>query len=344
AVSVPCGGVSVPNNAGLYVYGSGGSGWDMLDAAVVCKELGCGAALYAPGGAHFGEGSGPIVTLNVQCRGSESTMSGCQSLAWGHYSWSHASDTGVICLALHKASHSHPCTTLLQVCILQYVSLLLLYPGSGKRGGVFVRLVGMGGGVITLLVRACLLLGLHVVSNSLCLQYNDYYCCCIVYPQHPPNLIGPLYTYIVLYFPGLLKSVMVRLVNGSSPCAGRVEVSHSNQWGTVYGYGSGDNGWDMEDAAVVCKELGCGAALSASGNAHFGRGSGPVVKFNVQCRGRESALRGCPSQTWCSNSTSHSYDAGVICSGKQFILYHFSDHIFRNNVKVCIQKMVVYYY
>uniref|UniRef100_A0A4W3GN46 SRCR domain-containing protein n=1 Tax=Callorhinchus milii TaxID=7868 RepID=A0A4W3GN46_CALMI len=344
AVSVPCGGVSVPNNAGLYVYGSGGSGWDMLDAAVVCKELGCGAALYAPGGAHFGEGSGPIVTLNVQCRGSESTMSGCQSLAWGHYSWSHASDTGVICLALHKASHSHPCTTLLQVCILQYVSLLLLYPGSGKRGGVFVRLVGMGGGVITLLVRACLLLGLHEGARHRVERAMPWVGECL----RNGCILGPCLcpgegTLPRAGFPAG-ESVMVRLVNGSSPCAGRVEVSHSNQWGTVYGYGSGDNGWDMEDAAVVCKELGCGAALSASGNAHFGRGSGPVVKFNVQCRGRESALRGCPSQTWCSNSTSHSYDAGVICSGKQFILYHFSDHIFRNNVKVCIQKMVVYYY
>ncbi|XP_042201734.1 scavenger receptor cysteine-rich type 1 protein M130-like isoform X2 [Callorhinchus milii] len=72
----------------------------------------------------------------------------------------------------------------------------------------------------------------------------------------------------------------------------------------------------MLDAAVVCKELGCGAALSASGDAHFGEGSGPVVTWSVRCRGSESTLRGCRSQPWGGGySWLHSYDAGVICSG-----------------------------
>ncbi|XP_042201473.1 deleted in malignant brain tumors 1 protein-like [Callorhinchus milii] len=68
----------------------------------------------------------------------------------------------------------------------------------------------------------------------------------------------------------------------------------------------------MKDAAVLCKELGCGAALSAP-VAQFGEGSGPVVMYDVWCSGRESALRECPGTRghlfW-----SHSHDAGVICS------------------------------
>ncbi|XP_007892504.1 soluble scavenger receptor cysteine-rich domain-containing protein SSC5D-like [Callorhinchus milii] len=75
----------------------------------------------------------------------------------------------------------------------------------------------------------------------------------------------------------------------------------------------------MAAAAVVCKELGCGAALSAPRDAHFGRGSGPVVTYDVRCRGNESALRRCPSQNWGHYSwLSHSDDVGVICSGEQF--------------------------
>eukprot|EP00062_Callorhinchus_milii_P027133 gi/632990073/ref/XP_007883987.1/ PREDICTED: antigen WC1.1-like [Callorhinchus milii] len=113
------------------------------------------------------------------------------------------------------------------------------------------------------------------------------------------------------------EGARVRLVNSGSPCAGRVEVYHDGQWGTVSGFGSGASGWDMLDAAVVCKELGCGAALSASGDAHFGEGSGPVVARYVRCRWIDSALRRCPSWGWRHyNWISHSHDAGVICSGK----------------------------
>uniref|UniRef100_A0A4W3J1Z5 SRCR domain-containing protein n=1 Tax=Callorhinchus milii TaxID=7868 RepID=A0A4W3J1Z5_CALMI len=81
-------------------------------------------------------------------------------------------------------------------------------------------------------------------------------------------------------------NLFLRLVNGGSTCAGRVEVYYDGKWGTVRDYG-----WDMLEAAVVCKVLGCGAALSAKGGAHFGRGSGPIVTWNVRCRGNESTLR-----------------------------------------------------
>uniref|UniRef100_A0A4W3IQW5 SRCR domain-containing protein n=1 Tax=Callorhinchus milii TaxID=7868 RepID=A0A4W3IQW5_CALMI len=103
----------------------------------------------------------------------------------------------------------------------------------------------------------------------------------------------------------------VRLVNSGSPCAGRVEVYHRGQWGTVDGFG----GWDMKAAAVVCKELGCGIALSARRGAHFGKGSRFIVAYNVQCRGSEAALSDCPSGKWNHYSWPHSYDVGVICSG-----------------------------
>uniref|UniRef100_A0A8C2IA18 SRCR domain-containing protein n=1 Tax=Cyprinus carpio TaxID=7962 RepID=A0A8C2IA18_CYPCA len=87
-----------------------------------------------------------------------------------------------------------------------------------------------------------------------------------------------------------LVNVNVRLVGGHSRCAGRGEVFHRGQWGTVC-----DIGWDLADAAVVCRELDCGEPVDALGAAHFGPGSGPIWTNRSTCIGSESTLKNCGS-------------------------------------------------
>ncbi|XP_026901137.2 T-cell differentiation antigen CD6 isoform X2 [Acinonyx jubatus] len=103
----------------------------------------------------------------------------------------------------------------------------------------------------------------------------------------------------------------VRLVGGSGPCGGRVEMLERGQWGSVC-----DDTWDLKDAHVVCRQLNCGWAVQALPGLHFAPGQGPIHRDQVNCSGTEDHLwdcRGLPGNGYCG----HKEDAGVLCSEHQ---------------------------
>ena len=93
-----------------------------------------------------------------------------------------------------------------------------------------------------------------------------------------------------------------------------MEVYHNGEWGTVCG-----NGWDLDDAQVVCIELGFGGAIAARHNAYYGEGSGQIGLNDVNCTGTEGTIKNCLHSGWGIKDCTHSEDAGVRCiAGKMF--------------------------
>ena len=104
--------------------------------------------------------------------------------------------------------------------------------------------------------------------------------------------------------------VPIRLRGGRGPHEGRVEVYHDGSWGSVC-----DDKWDIQDAHVVCRQLGFASALeSIVGGAQFAGGFGQILLDDLECTGEESTLGSCLHGGWYNHNCDHSEDAGVVCN------------------------------
>ncbi|XP_036379171.1 scavenger receptor cysteine-rich domain-containing group B protein [Megalops cyprinoides] len=200
--------------------------WDLDNAQVVCRQLGCGPAIAAKQLAFFGYGSGPILLDNVDCKGNEGVLTDCFNLGWGQHNCGHHEDAGVICMSFQ------------------------ILPGISRDFGATDQ----------------------TATTTTASE-------------------GAL-----------------RLVDGQHRCEGRVEIFVQGQWGTVC-----DDAWDLPDAQVVCRQVGCGEAAAARGEAYFGRGSGVILMDNLKCSSLETALQECSHIPWNVHNCDHSEDAGVTC-------------------------------
>ncbi|XP_070486924.1 scavenger receptor cysteine-rich domain-containing protein SCART1 isoform X7 [Equus przewalskii] len=307
-------------------------GWDLRDAHVVCRQLACGAALSAPGAAHFGAGAGRIWMDELGCGGQESALWQCPSEGWGRHDCGHKEDAGVFCsesVALRLRGGTHHCTGWLDVFYngtwgavcsntLKDTSMSIICKqlGCGEQGWLENRPVHAAG------------LGVSWVDNIECRRLrNSTLWQCPSAPWNPRSCTRGEEVWITcagsseqtpqdstetlncLSTHSCPEEGALRVRGGEDDCSGRVELWHAGSWGTVC-----DDSWDLADAEVVCRQLGCGRALSALAGAAFGPGSGPVWLDEVQCRGSEASLRSCPAEPWGRGDCAHKEDAGVRCS------------------------------
>ena len=58
------------------------TGWDKLDADVVCRMLGYKRTLLTKTELAFGAGTGPVVLSNLGCRGTDNSLGECPHRGW----------------------------------------------------------------------------------------------------------------------------------------------------------------------------------------------------------------------------------------------------------------------
>ncbi|XP_023655223.1 neurotrypsin isoform X2 [Paramormyrops kingsleyae] len=288
--------------------------WGDEDAAVVCRQLGHGFKGRAR--------QGPLSRLNlalvhwrsVHCRGHEDNLLQCPATSWNGGECTKKQAAAVTCLPQEAAT---------------FVPVRLSGGGSGYEGRVEVYHAGQWGTVCddqwddADAEVVCRQLGFGGTAQAWGQAYygegsgkvllDEVQCSGneLSIEQCPKRPWGE---HNCEHREDAGVSCMptadgsLRLVNGSAPHRGRLEVHYRGQWGTVC-----DDGWTDSNTQVACRQLGFRHGEGGAGQ-QFGEGVGPILLDDISCTGKEPALVHCGRREWGKHDCTHSEDISISCS------------------------------
>uniref|UniRef100_A0A4X1V1S9 CD163 molecule-like 1 n=1 Tax=Sus scrofa TaxID=9823 RepID=A0A4X1V1S9_PIG len=283
--------------------------WGLPGATVVCRQLECGTAVDAPVASYFGRGDGPI-WLYAFCEGTESTLTDCRHPNITDYrtkGFSHDWDAGAVCSGFVRlVVGDRPCSGRVEVHSGEDWTPVSDGNFTFPTAHVICAELGCGKAVSVLGQRPLREPGNQVWPEEFRCKGDEpelWSCPRVPCPGGTCHHSGAVQVVCSAYSE-------VRLMrNGTSQCAGRVEMNISGGWRTLCA-----SHWTMANANVVCHQLGCGVALSTPKGAE---GGDQMWKARFHCSGAESFLWNCPVTALGVPDCAHGNTASVICSGNQ---------------------------
>ena len=294
------------------------STWTYEDALLACRTAGFNSAVrgLSQGNLYYGGGVGNVILDNVRCTGSESSFFDCPSNSWGVVSSqcsNHQNDAAVVC-SDSKNILSLCLSICLSVCLSVSLSVSLSVCLSVSLSVCFSVCLFVHPSVcLSICLCMCLTDSLFRFVGGV-ISLAPLSPLSLPFPPPPPFSLFLNSGHSLIPF--FITDAALRLVGGSVPSEGRVEVYHSGSWGTIC-----DDFFDLRDARVICHQLGYPEALEAvptSGRQDWGQGTGQIWMDNLYCTGNETNIGDCPFPGWGVQNCNHFEDAGVRCANRKW--------------------------
>lgn len=243
----------------------------------------------------YKNGNKRILLDNVECDGWETDIMNCPHDGWGTHDCSHEEDVGVRCEQNWRLSRSTEGFVEVQITD-SYIPVCNTNYSEEK----ICQSLG--------LVRSNKIVGV-VPATSKIRQFVDISC------TGSEKILSQCIRTIINYGvckTGLsaFKCLNQKLINGTTPYNGRLELYHEGRKGTVC-----DDGFEDNEASVVCRYL------SLSWNGRFSyefkdwfEGSNYLLD-DIDCTGRESSILSCKHTSWNSHNCDNKQreDVGIQC-------------------------------
>ncbi|EDO32339.1 predicted protein, partial [Nematostella vectensis] len=297
-----------------------GASLSLTSGHVICKMMGYPGVSSTSCCARYGESGGLIALQDLECTGTERSLTTCRHSDLSNTTCAHAQEIGVICtpnitsVRLSQGPTSNQgrvefykngvwgqvCSRDWDISDSHVICRMLGYPEAHEA--VVDGRYGVGRGPIQLTRVQC-----RGSEDSITRCSSD--CCYCTFPH-----AGVVCQSCEKLF------ILVRLIGGVLPFEGRVEVYRNASWGTICG-----SSLSLKSGHVICKMMGYPGVSSTSCCARYCESSGLIAMQDLECTGTERSLITCRHSDWSNTTCAHAQEMGVIRKSHAFPSVRLAD-------------------